>query len=167
MAVERRQLPAGRHLPEPDAPVLAHRGEVAAVGAEGKVQDESFVREDRQRQGARGGITELDRLVPSAGGQPFPIRAVGQAVEPFLVAFEFVEFADGLEVPDLHEFRTGNGEPLAVGVEGNLAPPASGTWERFGLLSRSYIPDLDSADLEPAIGPVTHGKRLTVRAEGH
>src|SRR5215469_6292941 len=84
MAVERRHRPAGRDLPEPDAPVLAHRGEVAAVGAEGKVEDESFVREDRHRLDARGGITELDGLVPSSDGQPFPIGAVGKAIDMFL-----------------------------------------------------------------------------------
>ena len=63
------------------------------------------------RLDARRGVPELDGPVPSAGGQPFPVGAVGQAVDPFLVALEVVKFAVGLEIPDLDDFRTRDGEP--------------------------------------------------------
>ena len=78
------------------------------------------MREDRQRLGARRGVAELDGAVPPAGGQPFPVGAVGQAVDPFLVAFEVVKLADGLEIPDLDDFRARDGEPFAVGMERDL-----------------------------------------------
>src|SRR5271166_3560841 len=88
MTVERRDAPAGRDLPDPHTPVLTRRDEVPAIRAEREVQNVTLVREDRQRFGACSRVPELDGIVPASGGQPLAVGAVGEAVDPFLVARE-------------------------------------------------------------------------------
>ena len=63
VAVEVGQLAAGRHLPEPDAPVLAYRGEARAVGTERDAQDVPFVAIERPGLLVRVGFPYPDRVI--------------------------------------------------------------------------------------------------------
>ena len=109
----------------------------AAVGAEGQVEDEALMAEDRQPFLAGGRVPELDRPVPAAGGQPFPVGAEGDAIDPLGMPSEFVDFRVAGDVPDLDDLRAGDRQLPAVGVEGQVVDASLRTGERARFLGRS------------------------------
>src|SRR5262249_52370531 len=81
MAVERDELAAGRHLPEPDAAILTDRGESRSIRAEGDPINESPVSPQRLNGGAGIEVPELDRVVPAATGQAIATGMEGAVVD--------------------------------------------------------------------------------------
>src|SRR5262249_8613051 len=86
MAVEPADLTAGRHLPQPDTPVLAARGKPLAIGAEGNLLDKRVVALEDSDRVAGGKVPEPDRVVPATRGEPLAIGAEGQAGDPLGMA---------------------------------------------------------------------------------
>src|SRR3954471_11095142 len=114
MAVEARQLAAGRDLPEPDGLAFAHRGQAPAVGAEGHAPDEALVAVEGPDLGAGGLIPEPYGLVEAPRGEPRPVGTERRPVAPLGVPGELDRPCAGRHFPDLDVAEAGQGEPLPV-----------------------------------------------------
>ena len=66
-------------VPKPDRPVLARRGEMAAVGAEGHAEDEASVAAKRLLHVPGPGVKDLQGPIRAGGGSLF---AVGGSATP-------------------------------------------------------------------------------------
>ena len=86
---------------------------------------------------AGGRVPELDRAVPAAGGQPFPVGAERDAVDPLGMPSEIVDFRASHDVPDLDDLRAGDRQVPAVGVEGQVVDTTLRAWEPCPLPGRS------------------------------
>src|SRR5262249_32809022 len=92
---------------------------------------------------AGGRVPELDRAVPAAGGQPFPVGAIRDAVDPLRMPPKLANPLRGADVPDLDHLRAGDRQVAAVGGEGQVVDTAPRAWERGrlkgpGLLESIY-----------------------------
>src|SRR5262249_28551741 len=116
MTVERADLAAGRHLPQPDTLVLAHRGKPLAVGAEGDLLDETLVALQGPDLGPGGGVPEPDRVVPAPRGDELAVGAERDAVDPLGMTRQWLDEIVRLHIPDLDTSQAGQGQTASVGV---------------------------------------------------
>src|SRR5262249_55047969 len=120
VAMERGQFEAGLGVPEPDALVLADRGQLRTVGAEGDLDDTPPMTRDRPDKDAGGQVPEVDGVVLAAADQLPTIGREGHAADPLGVSGQWLGGEARFVIPDLDAFEAGQGEaaPIAVIVEG-------------------------------------------------
>ena len=136
-----------RHLPKPDGPICACRGDPLTVRGKGDAVDplEVALEDLGQFAGCHG--PQPGRVVVASRNEQGAIGGEGQAIDPSLVAFEGRPGLALGHVPQGDGVVAGaGGQQLAIGREGQAVYPARLVVDGLYPLSRGGVPEDDLAD---------------------